>query len=828
MPYTLIIVESPAKCQKIEKFLGSGYKVMGSFGHITHLSSLKQIDFENNYKPTFEIIESKQSQISKLKKAIQNSSEIILATDDDREGEAIAWHIAQTFSLNISTTKRIIFHEITERAIKNAIANPTTINMNMVYAQQGRQILDLIVGFKITPLLWKHIVSNTKNSLSAGRCQSPALRLVYDNYKEIQQSPGKLSFNTIGYFSSKNIPFALNFNHLSHDDIKEFLEKSKTFDHVLYKEKEKEVSKNPPQPFTTSGLQQSANNNLHISPKETMALAQKLYEGGYITYMRTDSKVYSEDFVNETKEYIISNYNERYINPNFKNLIQNKDNIETDDYSEDKETKDSNKEKEKAKTKDKTKDKKTKEKAKSSKKNDVPAAQEAHEAIRPTHIDTINIPEDEDVFTSKHRKLYKLIWSNTLESLMAPAIYKQLVLKISAPENLYYKYSAEENIFPGWKAVNGVEEEKYYNFLKTIKEGSIKYKKISSKQTLKDLKSHYTEARLVQLLEQKGIGRPSTFSSLIDKIQERKYVNRENINGKKLEIIDYNMEYVDGKGGEIIKEEKGEKEFGNEKNKLVITQTGIFVIEFLIKYFDSLFNYDYTKNMEDELDVIAKGNKNYYELCNECNTFIEDLITNNSLLGKDSDNNKSYNIEKINIKIDEKHTYLIGKNGPTIKYTKEDGTLGFYGVKPDLNIEKLKAGEYKLDEIIVLEEENNKFLGEYKGNNLYLKNGKFGYYLECGTIKKSLKFVKINIPFKNISYDDAVSILENSESADNSLVRKLDTNLSIRKGKYGDYIFYKTEKMRKPLFFKLNGFNDDYKNCSLTNIRTWIKEKYEI
>ena len=814
MPYTLVIVESPAKCQKIEKFLGSGYKVMGSFGHITHLSSLKQIDFENNYKPTFEIIESKQSQISKLKKAIQNSNEIILATDDDREGEAIAWHIAQTFSLNVSTTKRIIFHEITERAIKNAIANPTTINMNMVYAQQGRQILDLIVGFKITPLLWKHIVSNTKNSLSAGRCQSPALRLVYDNYKEIQQSPGKLSFNTIGYFTSKNISFALNFNHLSHEAIKDFLEKSKLFDHILSREKEKEVSKNPPQPFTTSGLQQSANNNLHISPKETMALAQKLYEGGYITYMRTDSKVYSEDFVNETKDYISSNYNENYINPNYKNLIQNKDNEEINNNNEEKE-------KQKKSTK-------TKIKEKSGKKNDVPAAQEAHEAIRPTHIDTINIPEDEDVFTAKHRKLYKLIWSNTLESLMAPAIYKQLLLKISAPENLYYKYTSEENIFPGWKVVNGVEEEKYYNFLKTIKEGFIQYKKITSKQTLKDLKSHYTEARLVQLLEQKGIGRPSTFSSLIDKIQERKYVNRENITGKKLEIIDYNMDYVDGKGGEIIKEEKGEKEFGNEKNKLVITQTGIFVIEFLIKYFDSLFNYDYTKCMEDELDVIAKGNKKYYELCNECNMFIEDLITNNSLLGKDSDNNKSSNIEKVNIKIDENHTYLIGRNGPTIKYKKEDGTLGFYGVKPDIDIEKLKAGNYKLDEIIVLAEENNKLLGQYKGNNLYLKNAKFGYYLECGTIKKSLKFVKINIPFKNISYDDAISILENSESGDNSLVRKLDTNLSIRKGKYGDYIFYKTEKMRKPLFFKLNGFNDDYKNCSLTNIRSWIKEKYEV
>ena len=808
MTYTLLIVESPAKCQKIEKFLGSGYKVMGSYGHITHLSNLKQIEFENNYKPNFEIIESKQSQINKLKKAILAASEIILATDDDREGEAIAWHIAQVFKLNIVNTKRIIFHEITEKAIKNALNNPTTINMDLVYAQQGRQILDLIVGFKITPLLWKHIVSNTKNSLSAGRCQTPALRLVYDNYKEIQDSPGKLSFNSTGYFTSKNIPFSLNNNHNSHEEIKDFLEQSKSFQHKLTKEKEKEVAKNPPQPFTTSGLQQSANNNMHISPKETMALAQKLYEGGYITYMRTDSKVYSEDFINETKDYITTNYTIYYINPLIENLIQSKDKPETQEKEE----------KEELNSKKKSK-KDSKKESKKDKKSDTPSAQEAHEAIRPTHITTLVLPEDEDVFTAKHRKLYKLIWINTIESLMAPAIYKQLVLKITAPQNYYYKYVAEENIFPGFKVIAGIEEDKYYKFLYSFKEGNINYKKIISKQTLKDLKSHYSEARLVQLLEQRGIGRPSTFSTLIDKIQERDYVNKQNISGKKIEIIDYILE--DGKS-DII-EEKGEKEFGNEKNKLVITQTGLFVIEFLIKYFNDLFDYKYTKNMEDELDIISKGNKKYYDLCDECNSFIEDLIKNNSL-----ENETSENIQKMNIKIDEKHSYIIGKNGPIIKYTKEDGKLGFYGVKSDIDIDKLKEGKYKLEEIIVSTEDNNKLLGMYKGNELYLKNGKYGYYLECGEIKKSLNYTKINVPIKNISYEDAINILDNCEVGNNTLLRNIDSNISIRKGKYGDYIFYKTEKMKKPLFFKLNGFNDDYKKCTINNIRSWIKEKYEV
>lgn len=787
MSYTLLIVESPAKCGKIEKFLGSNYKVIGSYGHITHLSNLNQIDFKNNYKPNFNIIETKQSQISKMRKAINDAKEIILATDDDREGEAIAWHIAQVFKLNIANTKRIVFHEITERAIKNAIANPRTINLDLVYAQQGRQILDLIVGFTMSPLLWKHIVSNTKNSLSAGRCQTPALRLVYDNYKEIKESPGKLSFNSIGYFTSKNIQFTLNINHETHDSIKDFLEQSKQYKHMLTKAKERETIKNQPIPFTTSGLQQAANNCMHISPKETMELAQKLYEGGYITYMRTDCKVYSEEFIEESKIYIIEKYKPEYINPEINNLIQSR-------------------------TKDTTN-------IKIASENNT---QEAHEAIRPTSISVENV-DNEETFSTKHRKLYKLIWSNSLESMMAPALYKVLVINISAPHNGQYKYSAEENIFLGWKAVLGQEEEKYYTYLKNIKEDVINYKKITCKQTLKELKSHYSEARLVQLLEQKGIGRPSTFSSLLEKIQERNYVTKQNVEGKKLEVIDYVLSETD------INEEKGTKEFGNEKNKLVITQMGIFVIEFLIKYFNDLFDYDYTKSMEDELDNIAQGKKKYYELCDECNSFITSLINSNNLISKcDSNLENGEKLEKLNIKIDAKHTYLIGKNGPTIKFAKEDGSLGFYGVKKDINIEKLKEGGYKLEELIETKEETTKLLGVYNDENVYLKNGKFGYYLECGQLRKSLKTIKINVPFKEIKIDDALTILKDCDSETNGLVRKISNELAIRKGKFGDYLFYKTPTMKKPQFFKLDDFNDDYKNCSLEFLKSWIKEKYAL
>lgn len=796
MGYILLIVESPAKCQKIENFLGPGYKVMGSFGHITHLSNLKQIEFENNYKPNFEIVESKQAQINKIKKAIYGADEIILATDDDREGEAIAWHILQTFKLDLKKTKRIIFNEITEKAIKNSLLNPTTVNMDLVYAQQGRQILDLLVGFKISPLLWSHINSNVKNSLSAGRCQTPALRLVYDNYCEVNKSPGKLSFNTTGIFTSKNISFTLNYNHDSHDKLLEFLEDSKEFKHVLTLDKEKNVTKSPPVPYTTSSLQQASNNNMHISPKETMALAQKLYEGGYITYMRTDSKVYSEEFVNKVKDYILKNYNDEFINKNIDNLIQKSSN---------------------EKNQEKIKETKNKKSTKKEKEKDN-LAQEAHEAIRPTNISITCIPDDEDVYTSKHRRLYKLIWKNTLESLMSDAIFKQLTVKISAPNDLYYKYVAEDNIFPGWKIVEGIENDKFYVYLKNIVNNLIiDYKKILSKQTLKDLKSHYTEAKLVQLLEQRGIGRPSTFSSLIDKIQERNYVKKDNIMGKKLEIIDYKLE------DNNIEKVKGEKEFGNEKNKLIITQTGIFVIEFLIKYFNELFDYDYTKNMENELDAIAHGEKKYYDLCDKCNILIDTLITSNSL-----NNNKSNNENKVNIKIDDKHSYIIGKNGPVIKYEKPDGSLGFYSVKPDIDINKLKNMEYKLEEIIQSKEDNNKLLGTYKNQEIYLKVGKYGYYLEFGNIKKSLKSVKINIPFKHITLEDAINILQNEDENTNGLVRKISDNISIRKGKYGDYIFYKTEKMKTPKFYKLNGFESDYKTCSLSCIKLWLKDKYAI
>ena len=497
MSYKLVIVESPAKCQKIEKFLGAGYKCIASFGHIRELNGLKSIDINNNFKPTFINTESKQSQINKLKSMIRGADEVLLAADDDREGEAIAWHICDLFKLPIQTTKRMIFHEITEPAVKNALQNVTTLNMNIVNAQLSRQILDILVGYKVSPILWNQISQN-KNKLSAGRCQTPALRIVYDNHKEIETSPGKKVYKTTGYFTKSNLPFVLNYDYDNEDIINEFLEESVNHEHIYNCGKEKNTTKQPPTPFTTSSLQQMANNELRLSPKDTMKSCQILYEGGFITYMRTDSKTYSEEFVNNAKKYINDTYGEEYPNKNIYDLCR-KDAVEE-------------------KSKSKSKSKKEKEKKDNN-------AQEAHEAIRPTSVSVLE-PEITQTITPKEVKLYKLIRRNTLESCIEAAKYLSITATITSPQEHIYKYSTEQVVFPGWKIVNGYEvENKDFRYLQTLKNNSeLDYNKITCKVTIKDLKSHYTEAKLVQLLEQKGIGRPSTFSSLIEKIQERGYI----------------------------------------------------------------------------------------------------------------------------------------------------------------------------------------------------------------------------------------------------------------------------------------------------------------
>ena len=760
MSYSLVIVESPAKCKKIENLLGDGYRCVASFGHIRELKGLESI---KGFSPTFTPMPSKMKQISQIRQMIKNASDVIIASDDDREGEAIGWHICETFNLPIASTKRIVFHEITKTALRRAVESAQVLNMNVVRAQQARQMLDILVGFRISPILWDKISYHTAKSLSAGRCQTPALRIVYDNQKEIEASPGRKVYKTTGYFTKLSIPFILNFNHDSEEPMATFLEESVNHDHIFTCTKPRKVVKQPPQPFTTSTLQQAASNELKFSPKKTMDLCQKLYEGGLITYMRTDSKIYSSEFLTSAKQEIIKKFGHDHVRENLDDLGER--------------TKDSD-------------EKKTS--------DDNPEAQEAHEAIRPTDIGV------ENAMNGPEARLYRLIWRNTLESCMSPAIFESITAKLTSPEDCLYNYSVERVIFLGWKAVAGINDPdpKEYGLLMTIKSGSIlPYQKICSQVTLKDLGTHYTEARLVQLLEKRGIGRPSTFSSLIDKIQEREYVKKMDVPGVSIQCTDFELE------GEELSESTESRTFGNERNKLRIQPLGILVIEFLIEHFNALFAYEYTRNMENKLDDIAKGNLEWTKPCKQC---LEEIEKESSLLEP----------KRISIKIDEHHTYMIAKYGPVIKYTK-NSTTEFKKVRNDIDLDRLRRGEYTIDELIVTKSAAGRNLGMHNNEDVILKTGKFGAYVEWNEQKVSVKTDK---PAEELVLEDVIEYLSKKSS---NIVRKINAYTSIRNGQYGDYVFHKPPKMQKPIFIKLAPFikangQDSYKTCSIDTLVNWL------
>ena len=751
---TIVIVESPAKCGKIEEYLGPGYKCIASYGHLRELNSLKNID--ENFVPTYTIVEKKRQQIDKIKKAILGANEVILALDGDREGEKIAYCIAQIFKLDIKTTKRITFNEITKTAIQNAIQNPRTIDMDLVNAQQARQIIDLLVGFKISPMLWNHF--NAGASLSAGRCQTPALRVIYENYKDITQCNEKRVYNTTGYFTSANLAFELHTSFENDDAVTDFLDDSISFSHVYTCSKPKRGTRRQPDPFTTSTLQQASSNELRLSPKETMRICQTLYEGGYITYMRTDSKSYSRDFIECAKEYITREYDTNYINEQIDDLV--------------------------SKSKDK----------------------EAHEAIRPTDISLVDLPSTLD------NRLYKLIRENTLASCMSPAVFYSVTATITAAQNARFTYTSEIIDFPGWtiaiaKSSKVKPETNEYQYLQQIKPNTIvPYKKMVSKINFVGLKQHYTEARLVQLLEEHGIGRPSTFSSLVDKIQERGYVSKQNVEGRKVSCKDFELT------DDNIYEVEQMREFGAEKNKLVIQSLGILVMEFLDAHFSQLLNYEYTSGMENELDLIANGNGDWSSLCRKCD---EQLTVCTSKL-KDE--------PRMKIQLDETNQYIIGKHGPVIKNTEIiDGkkVVNFKKIKQDVDVSKIH--EYKVEDLLAEDVQKKKInLGKYENQDVLIQKGKFGVYASWGQNSVSLKQVG-NRPIESISFDEVEKYILEQE---NGFIREIALDCSIRRSKKGDYIFFKTAKMKKPTFHSLNGFSEDYKICHVNILKSWIKETY--
>lgn len=751
----LVIVESPAKCTTIEGYLGEDYKCVASFGHIRELTDLDCIDKENNYALTFK--ESKSKQIQKIRGLIKKSDEVIIATDDDREGEGIGWHICEVFSLNHLVTKRIIFNEITKPALQWAINNPTHLDMNKVNAQLSRQTLDLLVGYQLSPVLWKHVSRN--KGLSAGRCQSPALRILYENQQDIDNSIRENIYTVTGMFTSRCITFSLNNDFKTYKDAEKYLGDSVNHSHFFNVTQIRRSEHKPPVPFTTSSLQQRANSVLNSSPKNTMSTCQKLYEAGLITYMRTDNNTYSNDFTKRAESYIKSNWGDTYVSKTMKE------------------------------------------------------SKGAHEAIRVT--DPSNMyPKLE----GRENKMYKLIWENTMESCMTPAQYNTFNALIDGCDGYKYKYTTEKNVFPGWKIIKGGQlDDEYYDYLKSLSENqTIEYKQINAVETIKNLKLHYTEAKLVDLLEKQGIGRPSTYSSIIEKIQTRGYVTLGNIEGKM--VACKRLELVEN---EITETQKDTK-VGCEKNKLLIQDTGKMVIEFLMKNFETFVDYGYTREMENNLDNVALGNIKSETLCIDCDRVILDNIKNVvDIEGKEGKKSG-------HIKLDDQHTYMVGKYGPIVKKEK-DGVTTWLKVKEGLDIKKLDSGGYSLYDVII--NSNKEPVGTYNGHEIKIYSGKYGLYTKYDD--RNVTLTSLGKKEEDITLSDIVSLIEKPKThasleSGKSVVREFNKSMSIRNGKYGHYIYYKTDKMSKPKFMNFKSYKGDYMTDSKDDVIKWIKETHKI
>ena len=858
----LVIVESPSKCKKIEGFLGPNYQCIASKGHLREIEGLKSIDTKGDYTITFTNTKEKETHIEFMRTVIAGYTfeNILLATDDDREGEAIAWHICDLFGLPVDTTPRILFHEITQPALLAAVAAPIRVRMNIVKAQHARQILDMLVGFKISPYLWKYLYNNKSASLSAGRCQTPALRLIYDNQQEINQKKIEIKYNTTGYFFSQHIAFQLNHSYQDREQMSSFLELSRTFQHKIHVGSPKESTKSAPRPLNTSRLLQVASNTLHLSPKQTMMYCQQLYQDGHITYMRTDSMIYSKEFVGNAFQHIEKTWGSQYCS-------KKRDKIENQT-------------------------------------NNNP-----HEAIRVTHIElsSVSYPKEQKI-----EALYRFIWKNTLESCMSDATFNCTTISITAPQEHTYQHVLEVPIFLGWKIIQNKENvsenpstNKFVSefianpsgvlytphglssnqnnvcgnllFFKSIESAGspIQYNKIESKTVIQHKHSHYTESSLIQKLEEMGIGRPSTFSMLVETIQDRGYVKKMDVVGEEIECIDFVVENqvgvlcVDPLSGsnhnhhstqDFAKQnrcgnltlQKINKVFGNEKNKLVIQPIGILTTEFLVSSFSTLFDYEYTKHMEDALDLISNNENRetswseshsdsttksesseackglWSEICIKCNNEIKQLAKTMK------------SVEKKTYKINDEYTLVFMKNGPVLIKTLENGTTEFANVVKDiqLNLDILSRNEYIIDDLLEMKQI---ILGKHDGNDVILKNGKYGPYIEWTILDKGTDIMRTSVkhiqkPFHLIELGDVLPlIVKNGDDArappnapNKAVIRIIDENTSIRKGKFGAYVYYKTEHMKSPQFFNMSKFKKGYAVCDLQDIKDWLKDTHNI
>ncbi|GIV28418.1 MAG: DNA topoisomerase 1 [Bacteroidia bacterium] len=734
----LVIVESPAKAKTIQKFLGDGFVVKSSFGHIRDLAKNDlSVDINNQFKPTYVIDPEKKKIIDELKKASKESDIVWLASDEDREGEAIAWHLSEALNLPKDKRKRIVFHEITKKAIEEAIKNPRGIDFNLVNAQQARRILDRLVGYELSPILWKKIKSN----LSAGRVQSVAVRLIVEREKEIQNFQSQSFFKVSGIFIADGQLFKaeLDKKFTTEKEAQDFLEKCKKAQFTIESIETKPAKRSPSAPFTTSTLQQEASRKLGFSVAQTMTLAQRLYEEGYITYMRTDSVNLSELALETAEEVIKDFYGKKYH------------------------------QKRQFTTKSKN-------------------AQEAHEAIRPTYINKLQIEGDKN-----EQRLYELIWKRTVASQMADAILEKTIAKIKI-SNSDEKFIAQGEVikFDGFLKLyiestddeqeNANEEN---NLLPPLKKGqNIEYKQITAVQRFTHHPPRYTEASLVKKLEELGIGRPSTYAPTISTIQKRDYVVKKDKEGTPREYVQLSLEQ-----NKINKEVKTENT-GAEKGKLFPTDLGIVVTDFLMKHFPEIMDYQFTANVEEEFDEIALGKLDWVKMLEKFYyPFHKDVVKTI----EESERSTGERVLGIDPKTGKKVIARIGRFGPLVQIGEQgDDEKPVYAKMP----KHLSIHTITLEEALNLFQ-LPKVLGKHNGKEVIVNIGRFGpYVLYDGTFAS---IPKDEDPY-TITFERAVELIENKQSAAQSkVIQNFESDgIQVLNGRYGPYISYNKKNYKIP------------------------------
>ena len=720
MSSNLVIVESPAKAKTIEKYLGKDFKVTSCYGHIRDLAKDdKSIDKENGFIPTYIPSPDKKKVIKELQTLKKKSSKVYIATDNDREGEAIAWHLKEILNLNEEEYERIVFREITKKAVLNSIENPTKINMDLVNAQQARRVLDRLVGFEISPILWKKI----KRGLSAGRVQSVAVKFVVDRENEISIFKPESSFKTTAIFSLNSEKFTaeLNTRFNNQEESERFLNECKNTSFKVKNIEKKPSKRSPSAPFTTSTLQQEASRKIGFSPSLTMSTAQRLYEAGHITYMRTDSVNLSDEALENSKNVIESSYGNDYFK---RRVFKTKSN----------------------------------------------SAQEAHEAIRPTNFSLDNAGK-----TDTEKKLYNLIWRRTLASQMSESIFERTVVNINNGNKFEFKASGEIMVFDGFLKLYNDNSENTKLLPKLQKDSILNTEEILCKQVFTKHPPRYSEASLIKKMEDSGIGRPSTFAETIRKIKEREYVVKEERDGK---IIKSNeIRLISNEISFEIKEEKT----GFEKNKIYPTNMGMFVTEFLNENFNSSFmDYSFTAKTESQLDQIAYKGRNWNSMIEEFYVVFSKLFDNvpeeryqlEKELGEFQGKKMIARVAKFGPVIQ------IGE-----KEDADEGFPKYFNMSSEQLIRHISINE-ALDIINKKEENNSLPTFEYDKGNIELKNGRYGFYLRFNDKNYKIDKEKYPEP-KNLSADQAIEIVNTPIEKSKDILKEFDNGLQIRLGKYG-------------------------------------------